>query len=398
MAGSKAAPPPSHAPFDQQTAETLVDLIRAAMNADFSALRKVGSSIVKRLVDAGDMERAARIRSLLRQRSVPLRTSGYVEELPTDGRSRLPLVDELPSPSSPILLGSKVEKTVSRFIEDVHNAKKLSEAGIESGLRLILSGPPGAGKTLLASHIASRLKKPLHVARLDAMISSMLGETAKNIRGVFDFASTNSGALFLDEVDAIAKLRNDNREVGELKRIVNTLIQGLDDLDDATVVIAATNHPDLIDPAIWRRFPYRINISLPDNSLRAELWRLYLADQRLSSVADLLSIISEGLSPADIRELAMAARRASVISERPLAIGDLTRCALGCSRNTYLVPTGAELSADERRDATAALMPLGLKSSEIARLLGISRQRVDDYIHELTQSASTGTTTGHNNM
>ncbi|RWL74851.1 MAG: ATP-binding protein [Mesorhizobium sp.] len=368
-----------------EDADTIIGLVEAAMGADYSALRRAGSQLVRRFSEEGQADHATRLQGVLRKRSAPLRTSGHVQELPLDGRSRLPLVDENPFPSTPILMEAETEAIVTRFIEDAHHAERLSRAGIQSGLRMILCGPPGTGKTLLAGHIASRLNKPFQVARLDATISSLLGETAKNIRGIFDHVSERSGFVLLDEIDAIAKMRDDQRELGELKRVVNTLIQGLDDLDDQTVVIAATNHPGLLDPAVWRRFPYRIEMKLPEAELRSELWKLFLAADEGSDLSDLLGAISKGLSPADIRELALGARRAAVIGDAPLVIDDLVRCVLASRSGVLAVPTGRALGGEERRRLVSALLPFKMTRAQMASLVGVSRQRVDEYVHALDE-------------
>lgn len=369
-------------------ADTIIGLVEAAMGADFSAVRRVGSQLVRRFSEEGQAEHATRLRGVLRKRSAPLRTSGHVQELPLDGRSRLPLVDENPLPSTPILMEAETEAVVTRFVEDALHSERLSRAGIESGLRLILCGPPGTGKTLLAGHIAARLNKPFQVARLDATISSLLGDTAKNIRCIFDHVSERSGFVFLDEIDAIAKMRDDQREIGELKRVVNTLIQGLDDLDDQTVVIAATNHPSLLDPAVWRRFPYRVEMKLPAADLRTELWRLFLASDDGNDIPALLGAISDGLSPADIRELALGARRASIIGDAPVAIGDLVRCVLASRSGALAVPTGRALSGEERRRLVFALLPFKMTRAQMGSLVGVSRQRVDEYVHALGERVS----------
>lgn len=366
-----------------EDADTIIGLVEAAMGADFSALRRAGSELVRRLSEDGQSEHATRLRGVLRRRSAPLRTSGYVQELPVDGRSRLPLMDENPFPSTPILMERETEAVVTRFIEDATHADRLSRAGIESGLRLILCGPPGTGKTLLAGHIASRLNKPFQVARLDATISSLLGDTAKNIRGIFDYVSEHSGFVLLDEIDAIAKMRDDQREIGELKRVVNTLIQGLDDLDDQTIVIAATNHPSLLDPAVWRRFPYRIEMKLPGAELRSELWKLFLVPDEELGLSELLGLISDGLSPADIRELALGARRASVIGDTPIVIDDLVRCVLASRSGAMTVPTGRPLAGEERRQLVRALLSFRMTRAQMASLVGVSRQRVDEYVRAL---------------
>ena len=364
-------------------ADAIVGLAEAAMGADFTGVRRAGSHLVRRLTEDGQLDQAARLRGVLRRRSAPLRASGHVQELPLDGRSRLALVDEVPFPSTPVLMSLDTQAVVARFIEDATHVERLSQAGIGSCLRMILCGPPGTGKTLLAGHVAARLGKPFQVARLDAMISSLLGDTAKNIRSVFDHVAERSGFLLLDEVDAIAKLRDDGREIGELKRVVNTLIQGLDELDDQTIVIAATNHPGLLDPAVWRRFPYRVELGLPDAELRVELWRLFLACDEGSDLPSLLGALSDGLSPADVRELAHAARRASVIGEVPLVVDDLTRCVMASKAGSLAVPTGRSLSSDVRRRLVSSLLPFKMTRTQMAHLVGVSRQRVDEYVRGL---------------
>ena len=128
---------------------------------------------------------------------------------------------------------------------------------------MLLYGPPGCGKSRLARYTARKLGLELYVARLDGLISSYLGSTSKNIRALFEFASRTPCVLFLDEFDAIAKLRGDTQELGELKRVVNSFIQNLDTLGTQSVVLAATNHEVLLDAAVWRRFSYRLELSYP---------------------------------------------------------------------------------------------------------------------------------------
>ena len=297
--------------------EQVVDAFEAAMRSDITALRRIGSTVAKELDGSGNESQAKRLRVVLRKRASPLRTSGHVEHLPSDPKSRLSLLDEVPPPSVAVLLNGDNERMANKFVADCMHAEQLAQEGVGSGLRILLTGPPGTGKTLLAGHIAARLGRPLYMARLDATVSSLLGDTAKNIRSIFDHISQKTQLVFLDEIDAIAKRRDDSQELGELKRVVNTLLQGLDDLDDSTVVIAATNHPSLLDPAVWRRFPYRIEMGLPDRDLRRALWEQYLPTDIDKSVMDLLAAVTEGLAPSDIRELAFAGRRTSIVEKTP---------------------------------------------------------------------------------
>ena len=142
---------------------------------------------------------------------------------------------------------------------------------------------------------------PLYMARLDGLISSFLGSTSKNIRAVFEFASRTPCVLLLDEFDAIAKLRDDQQEIGELKRVVNSFIQNLDSLGRDIILIAATNHEQLLDPAVWRRFQYLLHIDLPNLEQREAFWALFSKELNWSSKElKALADLSEGFSVAAI--------------------------------------------------------------------------------------------------
>ena len=287
----------------------VIELTDAALSADYTRVRRATNLIARELTKAGEEAAAKELRSLVRKRGVPLRASGYLEVLPVDSKSRLPLVEEQPWPEAPVFLGTEANRVFHDFLRDAQHVDELSAKGLASQLGLLLSGPPGTGKTLLAAHVASQLSRPFYLVRLDSVISSLLGDTAKNIRSVFDFVPSQKAVLLLDEMDALAKLRDDRHELGELKRVVNTVIQGLDSLDSHAVVIAATNHPQLLDPAIWRRFPYKIGLSYPDEGVRKDLWSHFLfADQDESKLSALLASFSEGLSGADIEAIGLTAR------------------------------------------------------------------------------------------
>lgn len=365
-------------------AKLLIELTDAALAADYTRVRRAANGLARELEDAGDVASAKEIRAVVRKRGVPLRASGYMESLPVDSKSRLPLVEEQPWPNNPVFLNDDGVRTFQSFLGDVENIDRLSAKGLASRLGLMLSGPPGTGKTLLAGHVAAKLNRPFYVVRLDSVISSLLGDTAKNIRALFDFVPAKNAVLFLDEMDAIAKLRDDRHELGELKRVVNTVIQGLDSLDAHAVVVAATNHSHLLDPAIWRRFPYKIEFTSPEVEVRKDLWRYFLfEDKDEENLSEVLALISEGISGADIETISLTARRHVLLAERELDLGTVALAALNTRNGRSSLPQSEPLDTDQKRQLALALKEKGhISVADIARLLNVSRQAVYLYFKQ----------------
>jgi hypothetical protein len=360
----------------------LIELIDAALAADYTRVRRMANGAARALEKDGAVGAAMELRALIRKRGVPLRASGYMESLPVDAKSRLPLVEEQPWPGNPLFLNEEATRTFEDFLGDVENIDKLSSKGLASRLALMLSGPPGTGKTLLAGHVAARLNRPFYVVRLDSVISSLLGDTAKNVRTVFDYVPSKNAVLFLDEMDAVAKLRDDRHELGELKRVVNTVIQGLDSLDEHAVVLAATNHPQLLDSAIWRRFPYKIELKTPETEVRVDLWRYFLfEDKDTEARAEDLAVISDGLSGADIETIALTARRHALLDSRELDLGTVALAIINTRAGRSSMPQKEPLEPDQKRQLAIALKDKGeLTVTNIARLLNVTRQSVYLYL------------------
>lgn len=145
---------------------------------------------------------------------------------------------------------------------------------------LLLYGAPGVGKSTIAKYISLKTGLPLVTARMDSLISSLLGNTSKNIRKIFEYADSKPCILFLDEFDAIAKARDDQHENGELKRVINSLLQNIDLFTQNNILIAATNHPQLLDRAIWRRFNNVMEVGQPNAEGINRLMELYLGNFR----------------------------------------------------------------------------------------------------------------------
>jgi len=355
----------------------LVDFAEAALVADYSRLRRVGQ-LLSREIESIDLEAARRFRSAINRKGLPLQASGSPEMLPIDNKSRLPLVEEHAWPTTPVFLSFEGQDLFQSFLADVSNFELLASKGVASKLSLLLSGPPGTGKTLLAGHVAAQLGRRLYVVRLDSVISSMLGDTAKNIRSIFDFVAGKDAVLFLDELDAVAKMRDDRNELGELKRVVNTVIQGIDSLDERAVVIAATNHPQMLDAAIWRRFSYKLELHNPNSDLRSALWANFLNEDESSPRVCFLTQISENLTGADIEHYAFSARRRAIISDQEIDYIRLAGLLLSRVEGYDILQ---EKSSDARRRLAQILVKnRGIGQSDVARFLGVSRQAVSSYV------------------
>jgi hypothetical protein len=368
--------------------KVLVDLIDAALAADYTRVRRAANGLARVLEAEGETEAAKELRALIKKRGVPLRASGYMESLPVDSKSRLPLVEEQGWPGNPLFLDDQAMRTFEDFLADVANIDTLSSKGLASRLALMLSGPPGTGKTLLAGHIAAHLNRPFYVVRLDSVISSLLGDTAKNVRTLFDYVPSKNAVLFLDEMDAIAKLRDDRHELGELKRVVNTVIQGLDMLDEHAVVVGATNHPHLLDPAIWRRFPYKIELRNPVTEVRASMWRYFLFEDKDAPETEDLAVISDGLSGADIETIALTARRHALLNARALDLGSVALAIMNTRQGHASLPQKQPLDSDQRKQLALLLKEKNeLTVTSIAHLLGVTRQAVYLYFRADTGHA-----------
>ena len=364
----------------------IAELVESAMFADYTGVRRVGGAIARDLASQGDVEGAKHLQSVLRKRGVPLQASGYAETLPRDSASRLPLIEEGAWPTTPIMMSGESFANYSHFLEDARNVDFLSERDVSARLGLILHGPPGAGKSLLAGHVASSLGVPFYVARFDSLISSCLGETDKNIRSVFEYVPARKAVLFLDEIDAITKVRGDRHEVGEVKRIFNTVFQGLDALTDDVIVVAATNHPHLLDPAIWPRFPYEVKISLPDPYVLESLWLhfLYDDDRKRSKEAKILTAVSEGFSGSNIENVALAVRHRATFVKAHIDLSKIILAAAGSrSSRTRLIE---KVNFDTSDMKTLTEFPYDAKDigqANITRTVGVTGQSVSKLLKEI---------------
>lgn len=311
-------------------------------------------------------------------------SKGYA--IPVDSESRTTLAEVIypDDNDTEVVLSQKNEAELNSFILSYNNADKLHSMGLSVSNTLLLYGPPGCGKTKCAYLIAKQLKLPLVLARLDSLISSYLGTTAKNIRMLFEFAQKMPCVLFLDEFDAIAKARDDSNELGELKRVVNSLLQNVDSMSSDSLLLAATNHEKLLDIAVWRRFEYKLEIELPDLDAIARMIDVFthnIASLREKDKKE-VALALNGLSGAEIEEIVTKALRTSVILDKPFSklnmYEELFIFKNIVPQNCYNNKEMLKLKANYLRDCDKKTFSLQV----IADILGSSKTTIQKLVKE----------------
>lgn len=215
-----------------------------------------------------------------------------------------------------LVLTADVRRGVSDLIEEHHRRDLLRSHGVEPRHRVMLVGPPGGGKTSLAEAVATELSVPLLTVRYEGLIGSFLGETASRMESLFDAVRVRPCVLFFDEFDTVAKERGDTHETGEIKRVVSSLLLQVDRLPSHVVVIAATNHPELLDRAAWRRMQLRLELPQPTRAAKVE-WLDAWAERNKVDLGLSSRTISDRLgevSFAELEEFALDVQRRLILS------------------------------------------------------------------------------------
>lgn len=306
------------------------------------------------------------------------------QALPVDDESRLSLLkvfkDE-PTKDAP-LLSSDVEDVLGQLIAERRQSERLRAMGLTPTRSAIFVGPPGVGKTLTARWLAGQLKVPLYVLDLTAVMSSLLGKSGANLRAAIDFAKRDPCVLLLDEIDAIAKRRSDDSDVGELKRLVTVILQEVDEWPASSVLLAATNHPELIDPALWRRFDLVVQFKTPDGQAVKEAIKRFLGpDYALfARWIDILVFAFAGHSFSDIERDVQRFRRA-------VALGTTTDADLV---EDFMKARALALDRQGRIDLAVMLAKqTRLSQHAVSDITGVSRDTIRKYTNDTPAARKT---------
>jgi hypothetical protein len=298
-------------------------LCRAALAQPTPAVRKQIERLRDALAKDGDNKAAGALASLLTaaDRTVDLAPSRIARsraqlpgetmtrntQAPVDRETAAPLAEIIfPAETrpQPPLFNKTVTEAVASILEEWGSLEALSDVGVEAAKTCLIYGAPGTGKTRLALWLSAQLDLPVITARIDGLVSSFLGTTARNIGNLFAFANRYRCVLLLDEFDAIAKQRDDPQEVGEIKRVVNALLQNLDSRHNIGITIGITNHHRLLDPAVWRRFEIQLEIPRPEFPVRLEIARAFMPPVTAPELhLKMIAWFTDGATGAEIETL-----------------------------------------------------------------------------------------------
>lgn len=297
-------------------------LVQSGASGDPTAFRSATEQLIKEERQkqhnllANDLERI-----LYGDRSTPSSTAhNILPEAPLDKESGVTLIDIKQANRSidELVLAQNTLEVIENVLEEYRREDILRSYGMVPAEKVLFFGPPGCGKTLSAEAIAYELNRPLAIVRLDSLVSSFLGETAANLRKIFDFIAKHRLVVLFDEFDALGKERDDGSEHGELRRVVNAVLQMMDSYDGKSIIIAATNHEQILDSAIWRRFDELVEFPVLNKNQLQNLLQLKLRGVRREFDLDNpeLHSIFDDKSPAIIERIIRRAVKRMILKQK----------------------------------------------------------------------------------
>lgn len=329
-------------------ADLLVDLVKAGSRGDRPAF--------ERLVESMAAEERAKNHSLLADRLVQsLHLNGNSRkkfEVPHSDNKSAELLHEIAPRRSmdSLVLPNLVQTASAELVEEHHRVDLLRSYDLEPRHRILLAGPPGNGKTTFAEALAEALMVQLFVVRYEAVIGSFLGETSQRLRRIFEHVSSRRCVLFFDEFDTLGKERGDTHETGEIKRVVSTLLLQIDALPSHVVTVVASNHPELLDRAVWRRFQLRLELPVPTQAMLEEWFRRFQErlNEPLGWPPRSLAMRLKGLSFAEVEQFGEDVLRRHVLALPNSNLKRIVQTRLNAWHNRFAVEQKLEAPADER--------------------------------------------------
>lgn len=354
---------------DEHAARSLSQLLSRSLKASEMAPSKMTQSFVG-LIQGEELSRNTP-RPVDKETSAPLADIFFPDDLPKT----------MPFFSEPLT------KAATTILDEWKNTEALYAMGVIPAKSCLIYGSPGTGKTTLALWLARELGVPAVVARLDGLISSFLGTTARNMGNLFTFANRYKCLLILDEFDAVAKVRDDPHEVGEIKRVVNALLQNIDMRRQVGITIAVTNHEKLLDPAIWRRFEITLQIPKPDMAGRTAIIKRYLPPVEINEPAErLLAWLTEGFSGAEIETFIIGLKKYFAIQKTDQSSLIAALRHLSILSGNHLEQKRKEILLMDMQSLAQYLLSqsgLGFTQADLASLLQKNKATVNRWVREI---------------
>lgn len=301
------------------SSKQLKRLFQAFKERDDNAFYRAAEALIADELIANHLVVAPELQQALGRQPMKQITQNELRFLPKDRRSGddLVILEESFVDSTQVVLNQETKGKIERVLDEHRKRQQLTKYGYLPKTKLLFWGLPGCGKTFTAKYLAHELGLPVGIVRLNAVISSFLGDTASHLHRVFNLANTTPMVLLLDEVDAVGKNRDDPNDVGELKRVVNSLLQAMDTFNSSkSIIIAASNHQYLLDPALWRRFDDLIEFSLPGKTEREIYLQRLLNGVNFDGSLEYIVKNMSSLSYADIQRITVEAIKTMILEGR----------------------------------------------------------------------------------
>ena len=303
-------------------------LLQAYRDFDDTAFLRAAEAIIEETLASNKMSEAKELKKALGEGHRPVGFKAQnMSVLPGAIRSDLKLFSLLESDvdSQQVVFSEETQEKIDRVIQEHKSKDLLHKHGLKAKSMLLFWGPPGCGKTLTSMYLGHSLGLPVAVIQLSSVISSYLGDTANHIKKVFEYANANPVVLLLDEFDALGKSRDDRQDVGEARRVVNTILQSFDSFSsDRSLIIAASNYQDVLDEALWRRFDDIVAFPKPSKDEIEVFLKRLTSD--ISFQGSLITIATEmkNLSFAEIERIVKEAIKSAVMrGEEHLSLADM---------------------------------------------------------------------------
>jgi SpoVK/Ycf46/Vps4 family AAA+-type ATPase len=296
------------------TAEQIKSLIRSHLSDDDERFFTLALQVAAHEAQQGHGELAHDIRDIV-DKSRRARGRNVLLKFPQE-LAGMVLSEKTETPLSALVLADQLKERIERIIHEHRQQGKLKSHGLSNRRKILLSGPPGTGKTMTARVLAHELRLPLHTIQVDKLVTKFMGETSAKLRQIFDLIRDEPGVYLFDEFDAIGGDRSLDNDVGEMRRVLNALLQFIEQDASDSMIIGATNKPALLDPALFRRFDDVLTYHAPDEAARQRLienvlgsfgggklgWRSILAE-------------SESLSQAEIDHACLDAIKVTILED-----------------------------------------------------------------------------------